>query len=111
MLWFRKLNQSPQNDYVPTLVQGDSIPKVIHQTFPTKDLPPRIQANVELIRSQNPDYEWNFYDDKKIVDFISSRYDQRILDLYLKINPNYGAARADLFRYLCIYQLGGVYLD
>jgi mannosyltransferase OCH1-like enzyme len=111
MLWFRKLNQSSPDDYVPCLIQGDSIPKVLHQTFPTKDLPPRIQANVELIRKQNPDYEWNFYDDKKIVDFISSRYDQRVLDLYLKINPNYGAARADLFRYLCIYQLGGVYLD
>lgn len=30
---------------------------------------------------------------------------------YNKINPAYGAARADLLRQLIIYELGGVYLD
>jgi mannosyltransferase OCH1-like enzyme len=34
-----------------------------------------------------------------------------MLDKYLMINPKYGAARADLFRYLCVYAAGGVYLD
>jgi hypothetical protein len=111
MLWFRKLNRSPADDRIPRLIQGDSIPKIIHQTFPTKNLPAEIQANVESIRKRNPDYEWTLYDDEKIVEFIGSRYDQRVLDLYLKISPSYGAARADLFRYLCVYQLGGVYLD
>jgi hypothetical protein len=30
---------------------------------------------------------------------------------YRKIDMAYGAARADLFRYLCLYKHGGVYLD
>jgi hypothetical protein len=30
---------------------------------------------------------------------------------YQRINPLYGAARADFFRYALIYQLGGIYLD
>ncbi len=111
MLWFRKLNQPPTEDYLPQLVQGDSIPKIIHQTYATKDLPLKIQANVEFIRNQNPDYEWRFYDDEEILDFIGHHYSRRVLELYLNINPRYGAARADLFRYLCIYQLGGIYLD
>ena len=32
-------------------------------------------------------------------------------DYYLRIGKDYGAARADLFRYLALYRLGGVYLD
>jgi len=111
MHWFRKLNQSPSDDYVPRLIQGESIPKIIHQTFPTKDLPLKLRANVESIRHRNPDYQWTLYDDEQIADFIGRHYSRRVLDLYLKINPGYGAARADLFRYLCIYRLGGVYLD
>jgi mannosyltransferase OCH1-like enzyme len=34
-----------------------------------------------------------------------------MLDYYNKINPKYGACRADLFRYLLMYKEGGVYLD
>lgn len=34
-----------------------------------------------------------------------------MLSLYLRIDPKYGAARADLFRYILIYIEGGVYLD
>jgi mannosyltransferase OCH1-like enzyme len=34
-----------------------------------------------------------------------------MLNYYENINPMYGAARADLFRYLLIYEYGGVYLD
>lgn len=38
-------------------------------------------------------------------------YGQRIWEYYLRINKKYGAARADLLRYLVLYALGGVYLD
>ena len=34
-----------------------------------------------------------------------------MLTYYDRINPLYGAARADLFRYLLLYEHGGVYLD
>ena len=34
-----------------------------------------------------------------------------MLSIYNMINPNYGAARADFFRYLLMYKKGGVYLD
>lgn len=43
--------------------------------------------------------------------FIKAHYDPGILDVYLRINPVYGAARADFFRYLLMFRVGGVYLD
>ena len=44
-------------------------------------------------------------------DFIIKNYDKERLNLYTSINPEYGAARADYFRYLLLYKYGGVYLD
>lgn len=61
--------------------------------------------------ANNPGWTYNFYTDDDCVDFIKQHYGQEMLDTYFKINPSYGAARSDLFRYLLIYAVGGVYLD
>ena len=37
--------------------------------------------------------------------------DSRIRAAQRRINPQYGAARADLFRYALLYTRGGIYLD
>lgn len=87
------------------------IPKVIHQTFPTKELPLKIADNPKALRAQNPDWAYTLYDDDDILDFISDEYGDAILHNYLSVSPLYGAARADLFRYLLMYKKGGVYLD
>lgn len=52
-----------------------------------------------------------FYDGADRLDFIRKHYDKEMVRTYLSINPHYGPARADLFRYLLLYQCGGVYLD
>lgn len=43
--------------------------------------------------------------------FIAAEYGPHVLDRYLSIDPRYAAARVDLFRYLLMYRLGGIYLD
>lgn len=43
--------------------------------------------------------------------FIREHYSERVLRAYNQINPLYGQARADFFRYLLLYRVGGVYLD
>ena len=96
---------------LPPFPQGDSVPKLIHQTFPTGSLPPLIEENALRLRRQNPGWQYRLYDDKDIVSFIAKEYGQRILAYYNKIDTKYGAARADLFRYLLLYKFGGVYLD
>ena len=88
-----------------------AIPRIIHQTYFSKDLPPPLRANVETLCALNPGWEHRLYDDADIERFITDEYGPAILRRYLAISPGYGAARADLFRYLLIYRLGGVYLD
>lgn len=59
----------------------------------------------------NREWEYRFYDDEDIVDFIKNNYDPQIINYFNRINPVYGAAKADLFRYLLMYKCGGVYID
>ncbi len=87
------------------------IPKIIHQSYSTVDLNEKLLQNISNIKNLNPDWEYRYYDDEDCVVFIKNNFDDRILQAYNKINPVYGAARADLFRYLLIYKIGGVWLD
>lgn len=52
-----------------------------------------------------------FYDNIAIDAYIATNFGREVHDLYQRIHPSYGAARADLFRYLLIYNEGGYYLD
>lgn len=76
-----------------------SIPKIIHQTFGSTVLPELIQKNVEALKDTNPDWEYRFYDDQDIFDFIRKNYSYQVLKAYNSINPMYGAARAGFFRF------------
>jgi len=87
------------------------IPRIIHQTFPKKDLPIEFANLIDNLKSDNPDYEHILYDDKDIEEFLSSNYDKEINRAYHKINPEYGPARSDFFRYLLLYKQGGIYID
>ena len=87
------------------------IPRIIHQTHRTSDLHPELKDNVRILRERNPNYEYRFYGDKDIEAFIRENYPEEILTTYRMINPEYGPAKADYFRYLLMYKVGGVYLD
>lgn len=93
------------------ILEKYKIPKIIHQTFRSDDLPIELKKSVENLKSMNPDFEYRFYNDDDCFNFIKENYDKEILHLYEKINPKYGSARADFFRYLLMYKIGGVYLD
>lgn len=92
-------------------MNNSAIPKIIHQTYRSTALPDEIRSIVESLKSKNPDWEYRFYDDKKCAQYISENYGEEMLDLYNSINPSYGAAKADLFRYLLLYKEGGIYFD
>ena len=88
-----------------------TIPKIIHQTYARANVPEAIRHNILRLQQMNPGWRYVFYDDARIERFIQSHYEPEIGALYARINPRYGAARADFFRYLLLYKLGGVYLD
>lgn len=96
---------------IPYVENESAIPRIIHQTYKSNNLPPALQQNVDHLKRTNPTWEYRFYDDQGIHDFISATYGPEILSYYNKINHLYPASRADFFRYLVIYACGGVYLD
>lgn len=87
------------------------IPKIIHQTFGPDPLTMEVRNHIAHLKQMNPGWEHRMYTDADQVDFISTEYPSDVLAAYLRINPEYGTARADFFRYLLIFKLGGVYLD
>lgn len=88
------------------------IPKIIHQTYSDKSKIPAIfRSNIEELICRNPDWEYRFYDDEGRASFILNEYGEDMLCLDRRIDSRYGAARADFFRYLLLYRVGGVYLD
>jgi autotransporter strand-loop-strand O-heptosyltransferase len=93
-----------------TLIKS-KIPRIIHQTYKTNDLPKEILEVINKLKSMNPTFEYRFYNDADCENFIRENYDEETLNLYLKINPIYGSAKSDFFRYLLMYKVGGVYLD
>ncbi len=89
-----------------------AIPKIIHQTFADQDsLHVTFVENILRLKKMNKKWEHKFYDDKQQRRLINEFYGSDVLKIYDSINPVYGAARADFFRYLLLYMLGGVYLD
>jgi mannosyltransferase OCH1-like enzyme len=108
---FLKLNEARLEGLIPDIQMGGRIPKLLHQTYARRELPAPIQRNINRIRALNPGWTYMFYDDADCTAFIRDHYGRQVLDRYLRINKDYGAARADLFRYLLMYRYGGVYLD
>jgi hypothetical protein len=106
-----KLNRDAGSSAVPVLPRQARIPHIVHQTFPGKVLPAELEANRRKIQALNPGWDCRLYDDDDIEKFILDNYGPAVWRAFDRVSPQYGAARADLFRYLLLYRCGGVYLD
>lgn len=58
----------------------------------------------------NPNYEFLFYNKENRYNFIKDNY-LEFLEYYERINDNYGAMKADIFRILILHKYGGIYID
>ena len=88
------------------------IPFIVWQTWKTAHLPIRIARTVKRFRKQNPEYTHYLMTDKDCGQFIRQHYGgTRTEDAYFRLNPDFGAARADFWRYCVLFRYGGVYLD
>ncbi len=85
------------------------IPKVIYQTWKTKNLHENCIKVRDNILKLNPEYSYILYDDNEMEEFIKCNFDEHVYSCYLKLNV--GAAKADFWRYCVLYINGGVYLD
>jgi len=87
--------------------EGKNIPHIIMQTYKSINSVPELVF--DNIKNQNPDWEYNFLDDKEIEKFLKKEYPPQILQKFNSFS--HGAHRADLFRLCWLYKKGGVYVD
>lgn len=88
------------------------IPKKIFQTARSYDaLPAEIKENIARLRGLNSDWEYSFFDDDALKKYLRDHLKNHEWAAVEKLNPRYGVVLADIFRYLVIYNEGGVYLD
>lgn len=85
------------------------IPLKIYQTWYSTELPELLQTNVNLLKEQNPEFEFYLYDDNHCREFIQNHFDISVVNAFDKLIP--GAYKADLFRYCILYIQGGIYID
>lgn len=93
-------------------VAGDNstllIPKVIHQTYPSKEIPSEILELMNTWTAMNPGWVVKFYDDNQCLELVRKEFPE-YLEAYLSLPKN--VERADFFRYLVVLRYGGVYAD
>ena len=85
------------------------IPLNIFQTWSTLNLTPYLSESVNNIKNNNPEFNYELYDDQMCHDFIKTHFKPDVLYTYDKILP--GAYKSDFWRYCILYIKGGIYLD
>jgi len=76
------------------------IPKIIWQTWATKDLPFNMLQCVNKLKASHTDFEYNLFNDEECYSFIKENYPIEVLYAYESLIPS--AYKADLWR-LCVY--------
>jgi len=84
------------------------IPRIIHQTWKTPDLPADFRAYSATWQDHNPGWTCRFWSDRDLLEFVAAHYPQ-----YLELFCSYpkGIQRADAGRYLLLHHFGGIYAD
>lgn len=84
------------------------IPKIIHQTYKTEQIPEAWQSGQQACVDLHPDYQYILWTDEMARDFIAEKYPWFLnaWDSY-----PYPIQRADAIRYFALHHYGGVYID
>lgn len=100
-----EINPSPNS---PNLNKQAIIPKIIHQTYKTNDIPDIWKQGQQACINLHSDYQYILWTDEMARDFISKEF-----DWFLETWDNYmyPIQRADAIRYFVLYHYGGIYID
>ncbi|KAI5959165.1 CSH1 [Candida pseudojiufengensis] len=84
------------------------IPKIIHQTYKSENIPEIWKPGQEACINLHEDYQYILWTDEMAREFISEEF-----PWFLKTwdNYKYNIQRADAIRYFALYHYGGVYID
>lgn len=84
------------------------IPKRIIQTGKDANLPLKSQAMTSNVKLLNPDFEYLFFDDTRVEQFIDQEFPQ-YREMFHSFQ--FTIQKYDFFRYLAVYRYGGFYFD
>lgn len=87
------------------------IPAELHMTWLSRSLDVERANNVNSMKNRNRDFGFKLWTNDEMGPFIEYAYGREMRKIFDAINPLYGAARADFFRYCLMYHQGGVYFD
>ena len=85
------------------------IPLNLYLTWSIKQLPIKMQENVDRMRIVNPEFNIQIFDCDERREFIQNNFPEDILVAYDTLKP--GAYKADLWRLCILYINGGIYID
>ena len=106
----KKLNIETDIKIKKRFYKNSLIPKYIYQTYESNNYHNFMHYNsVQSFLDLNPNYTYEFFDDKKCDNFIKNNFEDYVYQTYKKLYPS--AYKADLFRYCLIYKKGGCYFD
>ncbi|KAJ3925739.1 MAG: glycosyltransferase family 32 protein [Lentinula lateritia] len=88
--------------------QKERIPRILHQTWRTENLPARWKGISQECRDMMPDYEYLLWTDDSSREFIAEHYPW-FLDTFN--GYKYAIQRADAIWYFVLHHYGSVYLD
>lgn len=84
------------------------IPRIIHQTWKTDDVPDNLRGWWRSWREKNSGWQQILWTDRTLLEFVSEHYPE-MLNVYCAYPQ--GVMRADAARYMLLHHFGGVYAD
>lgn len=89
------------------------IPRVIHQTSKSRCLVPSLADTVQKWKAYLPDFDYYFHDDAAMETLLRMPSLQASFPLLeeISLHCTRGAMRADLWRYVVLWEYGGIYSD
>ena len=107
------INNNSNNKMNRNKNNNNYIPFIIHQTWKTKNLKTYSDGKTGVISQSKwkklyPDFKYMFWTDKDINNYINKQSSD-IIDTFNKLNKN--IKKMDFFRYLILYEYGGIYSD
>lgn len=85
------------------------IPKLVHQSWRSKHIPPRLSKSKEAWERHHPEWVYVLWTDKDIKDYIKE-YHREFIDM-LGSRITQSSQLAEILSYLVMYDFGGIYSD
>ena len=106
---FAQLSQLPEEIHAEHGHVGPpQIPCVIHQTWKTHELSSHQAAVAKTWKLKNPKCEYRLWNDTEIAELCRQKSPNLIWPIWETLSP---VQRADIFRYLVLWDQGGYYAD